>query len=508
MELILKIAWRNILRHKGKSIIIGFILFVGALMMTLGNGIISGMNRGLEENIVNGFLGDIVILSDKEKSDSILMKMYGESIASFNNYKDIKKVLQKQEYLKAYLPVGKNAAMMLNEDEGEPGFAMLIGADMDAYAKFFPGNVNILEGKVLKKNEAGILVPEKAREQAYDQMNIWLLPEGGSLVEKNLSEDAKKNIKDLPVKRQEVLMGMGEDGSPSDVRIPVRGVFKYRALNTIWGHFSIMDMESYRQCMGYFAASDTVKLTKEKQKLMTLDTENLDAMFGSGDFMIADTGRADLGNVNFKKKEASVRAPADPEAGAFNLVFVKLHKSSTLDESLKKLNKTLKEANLGVRAASWKDASGMIGSMATIIKAVLFAVVLLVFVVAVIIIVNTLTMAAIERSSEIGMMRAIGAHKSFISSMFLGETAILSLVFGGAGVIAGIIIINVVPYLNITTTNDFVQLVYGGEIFNPQLSLLDIITVVAELIGVTVITVIYPVKVAKGITPLDAISRD
>jgi len=29
MNLIIKIAWRNILRHKGKSVIIGVILFLG-----------------------------------------------------------------------------------------------------------------------------------------------------------------------------------------------------------------------------------------------------------------------------------------------------------------------------------------------------------------------------------------------------------------------------------------------------------------------------------------------
>ena len=54
---------------------------------------------------------------------------------------------------------------------------------------------------------------------------------------------------------------------------------------------------------------------------------------------------------------------------------------------------------------------------------------------AIIIIVNTLSMAAIERTSEIGMMRAVGARKGFIRLMFLGETAALSAIFGGAGIV-------------------------------------------------------------------------
>ncbi|MGL4370935.1 MAG: ABC transporter permease [Spirochaetota bacterium] len=130
------------------------------------------------------------------------------------------------------------------------------------------------------------------------------------------------------------------------------------------------------------------------------------------------------------------------------------------------------------------------------------------FFVAIIIIVNTLSMSAIERSSEIGMMRAIGAHKSFVSAMFLGETSILSLVFGGAGMIVGIIAVNVIPLIGITSANDFVQLIYGGDTFMPYLSAFDILLVFGQLLLVTLITVIYPVKVAGNITPLDAVSRD
>ena len=172
------------------------------------------------------------------------------------------------------------------------------------------------------------------------------------------------------------------------------------------------------------------------------------------------------------------------------------------------LNNAFEGKNLGVRAVTWKKGAGVIGNMATIIKSALFIFVMMLFVVAIIIIVNTLTMATLERITEIGMMRAVGARKSFISLMFIGETGMLSGVFGGAGIISGIIIVKVIPLLNITSDNDFVQLLYGGDRFFPVLSFTDILLVILQLAIVTVITVIYPVKVARGIVPLDAISRD
>src|SRR5262245_26341271 len=115
MELILKIAWRNVLRHKGKSLMIGVILFLGAFLMTLGNGLVSGMDRGLKDNIINTFLGHLVILSVDQKSDNVLFELYGKTVAPINNYPAIKKALAGDASIDKFLPVGKNMALSLRE---------------------------------------------------------------------------------------------------------------------------------------------------------------------------------------------------------------------------------------------------------------------------------------------------------------------------------------------------------------------------------------------------------
>ena len=194
--------------------------------------------------------------------------------------------------------------------------------------------------------------------------------------------------------------------------------------------------------------------------------------------------------------------------GVYNLVFVKLVPGTDYDTALAKLNAALSAAKTNVRAIPWNKASGPIGGMALIIKGALFIFVTLLFCVAVIIIVNTLTMSAIERASEIGMMRAVGARRNFIAGMFLGETGILSFLFGGLGIFAGALAVRLVPLLHISTENDMLQLLYGGAYFNPLLSLSGIALTVFQLAAVTVAAAMYPMRVAVGITPLDAISRD
>ncbi len=509
MELILKIAWRNIKRHKGKSLIIGVILFLGALLMTLGNGVISGMNEGIESNIINGFMGDIAIISSKERSDNILFKMYGGIINTIPNYKEIKSILIKESYIDSFIPVGKNMAMMLSENDGDPWYMYIIGVDFKEYKKIFKNNIYPIEGRLLNDDEPGVLIPSYWRDELYMRMNVWLIPENAGLNENNLTEDAKHYKNELSLKTNAVFMGYRDDSATSDIRLGIKGIIKFKALNTFWGHFSIMDIESYRNCMGYFSASDlAADISKDKQKLLAAESDNLDSMFGKDAFFVRDVGTSDVGSINFKKKKLTTQTGIDLESGMYNCVFVKLKDSGRLEKSIDELNAKFRQAELEIRAVTWKKATGFIGNMAVIIKGALFIFVMMIFFVAIVIIVNTLTMAAIERTTEIGMMRAVGARKNFISEMFFGETVILSGIFGGLGFILGILIVNIIPLFEITTGNDLLQLLYGGDTFKPFLSFFDMLIVIIQLLLVTVITTIYPIKVANSITPLDAIARE
>jgi ABC-type lipoprotein release transport system permease subunit len=269
-----------------------------------------------------------------------------------------------------------------------------------------------------------------------------------------------------------------------------------------------VDIESYRQCLGYFSASEkAVELPADQKSLLALDNANLDDMFSDNALIVKDTKKTVM-PLKIDRSTATAVQPVDIDAGAYNMVLVFFKPGTQLDKGIKDLNATLKDAKLGARAVSWKKSIGPLGNMAVLIKAALFVFVMFLFFVAIIIIVNTLSMAALERTSEIGMMRAVGAKKGFISSMFFGETAILSGVFGGAGIVTGVIAVKLLTLSHITSDNDMIQLLFGGDTFRPFLSAGDIGIAIIQLAIVTGIAVLYPLKVARNITPLDAISRD
>jgi ABC-type lipoprotein release transport system permease subunit len=514
MSLIVKIAWRNILRHRGKSFVIGSILFLGALLMTVGNGVISGMDRGLRKNIVEGFTGDAVLLSGKQESDNVFLDMMGKAVEPVTDYKAIDSALRDIASVKKWLPIGKNCAIALNEEGNMLDVVFVLGVNIGQYREFFDSNLKVVEGSFPEDNSRPfVIMPTGWRKMCGEYYSILLVPEGAEPDTSTLGGEIMEMFSDIRRKHDIVYMGMNADNATTDVRVPVRAVVKYRSLNTIWGIFPILDIESYRECLGYFSAYETsAPVKKESLDLLAAPDESLDDMFAEGGVITGQKKGERMPQMlaagSLSVERDTVRRGVDLDAGAFNMVLLRFREGVDLSKAVAGLNDEMQRRGLGVRAITWKKATGMIGSMAVLIKGALFVFVMFLFFVAVIIIVNTLSMAAIERTSEIGMMRAVGARKGFVRLMFLGETAVLSAVFGGAGIIFGIVVVNVISAFNITTDQDMLQLLYGGDTFRPLLSFVDVALAVVQLVIVTLLAVIYPVRVAGGITPLDAVSRE
>ena len=133
--LVFKIAWRNILRHKGKSIIIGSILFLGALIMTLGNATAIGMQKGVEENIVRGFTGHIILVSDQETKDNVLFTPMAKPLKILKDYDKISAVLRQQDYVQDFIPMARGGVAIL----GGAGmnFLLTFGCNFDDFQRVF-----------------------------------------------------------------------------------------------------------------------------------------------------------------------------------------------------------------------------------------------------------------------------------------------------------------------------------------------------------------------------------
>ena len=204
-----------------------------------------------------------------------------------------------------------------------------------------------------------------------------------------------------------------------------------------------------------------------------------------------------------------IETKIDYDNSAYNIIAVKLKPGVNPDWAMGRLRQAIKDQGLPVKAVTWRQAMGTSAMIIGILEVGLLVFVILLFFVAVIIIMNTLSMAAMERTEELGMMRAVGTHRSFIGQMFLAETFMLSFLGGGLGIFVGVIATWIFRLLRIGTGgSDVLTMLFGGDVFQPTLGFAGLVDCVLLLAVVTLVSVVYPIFVARRITPLDAINRN
>ncbi len=509
MQLILTISFRNLLRHKRKSFVIGTILFTGAMIMTFGNGVITGRDIKFKENFIDRFIGDITIMSNSQEDENIFpIFQVPKPNKVIEDYPGVKNVLQKQNYIEKFLPITIGTPMILGKGNN-PIFFGLIGADLNEYREMFDDDIVLIEGEFPGEGERGLLLNSTLRKLLYDMQNIWVIPEGGSVEENNFPPESKPNMNTLKIRNDIVVMPISDDDVGLDVRLPVKGIFKFRYLNEMrWQN--IVDIESFRESYGYVTASDSqIIISKDNENLLNISENNLDDLFSPDSVVKRSKNKEtfeDLKNIPMDVPTGT--KPVDVNQGAYNFITVKLKKNAGLEESIETLNTDFQKAGIDCRAVSWKHTSGIILLFSMFPRALFGVFVNFIFLVAIIMIVNTLSMAAAERADEIGMMRAIGAKKDFIGKMFFAETLLLSFIFGGAGIIAGVIIVLILSSANITTANEMMQLAYAGETFQPLIDGNTLIRGILQLAVVTLSAMVYPIVLARRITPLEAVNRE
>jgi ABC-type antimicrobial peptide transport system permease subunit len=95
-----------------------------------------------------------------------------------------------------------------------------------------------------------------------------------------------------------------------------------------------------------------------------------------------------------------------------------------------------------------------------------------------------------ERTREIGLRKAIGAHKSDITKQFLAEAIMLTLLGGIIGVILGwLMSLGVTYFANIAT----------------QISMSSILLAFGVSAGIGIIFGYYPARRAAGLSPIEAL---
>jgi putative ABC transport system permease protein len=190
---------------------------------------------------------------------------------------------------------------------------------------------------------------------------------------------------------------------------------------------------------------------------------------------------------------------------SWHYVIVTLKNPADAPRFIAETNKWLSANGIEAAAGGWQRAAGPFATIPSLIRILLVAAILVVSVVAMIIIMNTLVASVIERTSEIGTMRALGAKKGFVWRMFFIETLTISILFGLIGTGIGAALVAALNALGIPASNTLLQLLVGGPVLRPVVSVSALGASVIVFFTIGVIAHLYPVAVALRIPPIRAI---
>ena len=496
---LIKIAWRNVLRHPGKSLIVGALIFFCVFLMSTSKAVIAGMERGLVENVARKYTGDIVVVSNEQRSDNVFLDYLGKPVEPIYNYPTIEATLSEMPMVGGFVAVGKNMALILTGD-GAPGWTYLWGVDFAKYKKCFGDNYEIIEGRgdILS---GGILLPADKRKQVNELSNVWYIPSNCTLVIDNIDiAQTKENLSTLIERDEMVLMGFNAGNYASDKALRIHGIIKYGLLNTFFRHFALVDIESYRECMGY--------ITNKGRNVVLSDTQSTLLNMSDDDYESLFSGKA-MPTGQFKEmKSEDARDKPDESTGVYNMIFVRLKGSQSSEKAAGELNRIFSEKSLGVRAIPWKKALQYIGSISVFIKTMLYLFSALVFFISIFIIMNNVSITVLDRTSEIGMMRTIGAGKWAIRGIFIYEVLIISIVFGALGILLSYGVVELVQNLDIRAGNYMVEIFFGGKYFTPRIVAVDVAMTCGLLLLASTAAVVYPAKYASDIPPVSAVNKN
>ncbi len=314
-----------------------------------------------------------------------------------------------------------------------------------------------------------------------------------------------------------------KSGYIQNVNVKVYGTFAFTGLekSPLAGSTSLMDLMSFRDLYGYLTADKAEEL-KEIQKqtgAKTISRENAeDELFGEGAEVVAeatagvidpDTAMSGAGR-KLREEDLVRRVYTEHEFndGVVLNAALMLNDPTRLDETLARISKLSDEQNLGIKAISWQKASGLLGQIINVFRALLFVAVAIIFFIAMVIINNAMMMATIQRTQVIGTMRAIGAQRGLILSMVLVESMVLGLLFGGLGMLAGSGVLGAIAAKGIAAPNDVMYFFFSGPRLIPHVTGAPLIIALVIILFVTVFSTLLPAVMATRISPLRAMQAD
>ena len=482
--MLFKLALKSVISRRSSLVIILFITFAVCLFC-VANAVFDSTEQGVQTNFVASFTGDFIIRPKTKIQQSLFgdeTPVTGELtvLDTIVPYEKITEILNSCNEISGITGQVSGAAMVERSDGTGRTASYVFGVEGEEYLSLMK-SIHILRGKPYVHGERGAML--------CSQMASKLGVDVGSTIQFIVSDGPNYKIR----------------------AATVTAVFEYDIYNEIFGRFVIVDPITVRYLLGIneVFSTDTYNLSDDATNLFS---ENND--FSDFDDLFADVTDydealisvdAENDSYDFEKTDVIDSADSLSESTTWNYLIIRLKEGQSAKKVMKKVKRIFRKNGWPVQVADWRHAAGSTALYLYWMRKIFNIGIVIVLAAGFIIVNNTLIINILDRTREIGTLRAVGAKKRFISLQCMVENLILTISSGIFGVIAGSICTHFINKAHIVLHNSFLVQLFGSSAISIHVTGGNILKLFILVITLALLGWIYPVINALKVSPVDAI---
>lgn len=468
--MILKLAIKNIFSRKSSFVIIFFIAFAISLLV-LTNSIFDSTEHGIQETYTSSFTGDLVIRPKFETPISLLGDETPVTGTFTDNpilspYEQICELLNSTPEIKYFNP--QISGFVALDFNGSKFPAIIFGTETEKYLKIMHA-IKIEKGFPYEAGKKGIMLSTQIASKLGAKI--------GSDIQFIVAEGLSARIRTAPI----------------------TAIYSYPVENSIFDELVIISPDVARELLDIntMYSGNTVVLEQEMEEL--LQDFDMEALFDDASD-VAGIKKEDLAF----KEVAAVEKTDEEFSTTWNFIVCRLHNSKDAKKVINSLNKKIKINGWNVEVINWRNAAGSNALYLYFLRLILNIGIFVVLIAGFIVINNTLVINILDRTREIGTMRAIGTSKAFVCFECMAETIIISVIAGVLGCAIGTVFSGIISVSHIPLTNSFLRQLFGGKFIVTAITFSNLIKsfIVSLIIGM--IAWFYPVHTALKTNPVTA----
>ena len=471
------LAFKNIISRKSSYVIVMFISFAIALIAVV-NSLFDSSENGIEQTFSRTFTGDVAIFPESEGA----LSLFGDEtpvtgvlteLKTLVPFDEITAYIESLPEVESFVPQVTGAAMLDLGKDKEPVF--IFGIPVWRYFECM-SSLAVTEGELFGDGERGVLL-------------------------------SRAKADEIGAKLGDEIQFIVADGSTARIRgAPLRAIYEYPVENETLQKIILADAFTVRSLMDiaeFITDDDAIEQNKIDflvadfdEETMFDDAQDVDAIFSERDFAAE--------NFLMSGEPGGVLETEGSSVSSWNFLICRLCDGESSKKTIKKLNAFFDEHSWPVRAVGWRTAAGSSALYLYWMRFIFNVGIAVILVAGFIVINNTLLITLLNRTQQIGTLRAEGASRAFVSLQCMVETFTLTVASGVIGCIVGAICNHVLTAARIELSNEFLQQLFGTDILCVYTSVAALAKSMVLSLALGLLAWIYPLKTAVAVSPVQA----